>query len=238
MGMEPMFDDPRFPRQFPVHVVVLPEYDIGRYPVTVAEYACALAAGADDVCVPINWSLQRDGLLNPVSGLTWYDAVAYAAWLTKQTRECWRLPNEAEWEKAARGTDGRIYPWGNTWDPERTNAWQAKTATNPELRHTFGDTTPVDAYPLGASPYGVVDLIGNIMQWTSTIDDAARFTYPYRSDDGREDLSVPAWFRVERGGCWLSDMEHVRADLRYSFYTTDRCDWLVGVRLVRDTSSR
>lgn len=238
MGIDSTFDDPHFPRQFPAQVVVLPAYEIGRYPVTVVEYACALAAGAAGLDEPVNWSLQRDGLLNPVSGLTWYDAAAYTMWLTEQTGERWRLPTEAEWEKAARGTDGRIYPWGNTWDPERTNAWQAKTAGKPELRRNFGDTTPVDAYPMGASPYGVIDLIGNIMQWTSTIDDPERFTYLYRSDDGREDLSGPARLRVQSGGCWLSDVEHVRADLRYSFYTTDRLDWLVGVRLVRDTSSR
>lgn len=225
------------PAQFPSHEVSLPTYVIGRYPVTVAEYACALAASAEGVRAPVNWSAQCEFLLNPVFGLTWYDAVAYARWLTRQTGEVWRLPNEAEWEKAARGTDGRIYPWGNAWDPARTNAWEAKASTDPELRHTFGETTSVDAYPLGASPYGVVDLTGNISQWTSTIDDPERFSYPYRADDGRDDLSVSAWFRIERGGCWLSSLEYLRADLRQSFHTTDRFDWLRGVRLVHDTTS-
>jgi formylglycine-generating enzyme required for sulfatase activity len=229
--------DPGFTAQLPKHEVSLPTYEIGRYPVTVAEYACTLAASADGLRAPVNWSLQSDFLLRPVFGLTWYDAVAYARWLSQQTGETWRLPSEAEWEKAARGTDGRIYPWGNDWDPARTNAWAAKASTDPELRHNFGETTSVDAYPLGASPYGVVDLTGNISQWTSTIDDPARFSSPYQADDGRDDLSVSARFRIERGGCWLSSPEYVRADLRESFHTTDRLDWLIGVRLVRDTSS-
>lgn len=237
MGTDIQFD-PRVTVQFHQHEVSLPTYEIGRYPVTVAEYACALAARAEGVEEPMNWDLQRDFLLNPVSALTWYDVVAFARWLSEQTGELWRLPSEAEWEKAARGTDGRIYPWGNTWDPERTNAWEVRATADPNLRQNLGDTTPVDAYPLGASPYGVIDLVGNIVQWTSTIDDPERFTYRYRPDDGREDLTDSARFRIERGGCWLASMEYLRADVRLSFHTTDRCDWLRGVRLVRDTPSR
>lgn len=230
--------DPRFTPQYPPHEVWLPTYEIGQYPVTVAEYAYALAAGAAGLREPVNWAWQRDFLLRPVFGLTWYDAIAYARWLTEQTGERWRLPSEAEWEKAARGTEGRIYPWGDFWDLERANAWEAKAMTNPALREYLGETTPVDAYPLGASPYGVVDLIGNIAQWTSTIHDAQRFTHPYRADDGREDLADSAWSRIDRGGCWLYTKDDLRADLRWSFSTTDRYDWLVGARLVRDTTPR
>jgi formylglycine-generating enzyme required for sulfatase activity len=230
--------DPRFTAQLPKHEVWLPSFAIGRYPVTVAEYAGAVAAGAAGLRAPVNWTWQRECLLNPVTGLTWYDAVAYARWLTEQTGERWRLPSEAEWEKAARGTDGRIYPWGNAWDPVRTNAGEAQAATDLARGHTGGDTTPVDAYPQGASPYGVVDLIGNIEQWTSTIDDPDRFPGPYCADDGRNDLAAHALMRVVRGGCWLGSEEQMRADRRSSFSTTDRFDWLIGVRLVHDTTVR
>jgi formylglycine-generating enzyme required for sulfatase activity len=226
-----------YPEQFPEHEVTLPAYALGRYPVTVAEYAYALDAGADGAREPVNWSSQRAFLLHPVSGLTWYDASAYAQWLTEQTGASWRLPSEAEWEKAARGTDGRIYPWGNSWDPERINAWEVKSGGEPVGSRPDGDTTAVDAYPLGASPYGVMDLVGNVAQWTSTIWDPPRFPFPYRSDDGREELSEKARFRIHRGGSWLSGAEAIRADCREMFHTTDRFDWLIGMRLVRDVGS-
>ncbi len=171
MGSADTRDPLALPEEFPQHIVSLPTYEIGRYPVTVAEYAYALAAGAPGLLAPVNWAQQREFLLHPVSGLTWYDAVAYARWLAAQAGEHWRLPTEAEWEQAARGTDGRIYPWGDTWDPDRANA----------LRGNSGETTAIDAHPLGASPYGVLDLVGNIAEWTSTIDDPLRFAYPYRA---------------------------------------------------------
>src|SRR5262249_37019470 len=103
-------------------------YQIARFPVTVAEYACAIRAKA--VREPpkrsshtIEWRTQLQRLDHPVVNVSWHNAIAYAAWLAKVTGQPWRLPTEAEWEKAARGTDGRIYPWGDLWDQTRANTY-------------------------------------------------------------------------------------------------------------------
>jgi toxoflavin biosynthesis protein ToxD len=95
---------------------------------------------------------------HPVVLVSQADARAYAAWLSRRTGRTWRLPSEAEWEKAARGIDGRIFPWGNAFDPEKLNS------------HDTGpfDTTPVSRYPAGASPFSVLDAAGQIFEWTST----------------------------------------------------------------------
>ncbi len=98
----------------------------------------------------------REG--HPVVLVSHADATAYAAWLSRTTGRVWRLPTELEWEKAARGTDGRQFPWGDEFDPTRLNS------------HDLGPftTTPVGAFPSGASPYGVLDAAGQVFEWTST----------------------------------------------------------------------
>ena len=95
---------------------------------------------------------------HPVVMVTWDDANAFAEWLSNKTDRKWRLPTELEWEKAARGADGRIFPWGNEWDPTRLNS------------HDKGpfDTMPVGAFPNGKSPYGMRDAAGQVFEWTST----------------------------------------------------------------------
>lgn len=124
--------------------------------------------------------------------VSWRDAVAYAAWLAQVTSIPWRLPTEAEWEKAARGTDGRIYPWGNQWDKTRANTAEGGP----------GDSTPVGEYLIGASPYGAQDMVGNVAEWTSSLQKP----YPYNADDGRENQNRNLTdFRVLRGGSWFSN---------------------------------
>ena len=126
---------------------------------------------------------------HPVVNVSCHDAVAYCNWLAEVTGKPYGLPSEAEWEKGTRGTDGRIYPWGNQWDAKRANIGRE-------------DTTPVGAYPEGASPYGLLDMIGNVYEWTRSV----YRDYPYNPNDGREDLEAEG-DRVLRGGSWADCRE-------------------------------
>jgi len=95
---------------------------------------------------------------HPVVLVSHADARAYAAWLSEVTERTWRLPTELEWEKAARGTDGRIFPWGDRWDPTKLNSHDAGPF----------DTLPVGSFPEGASPFGMLDPAGQVFEWTAT----------------------------------------------------------------------
>ncbi|HEX6819078.1 MAG TPA: SUMF1/EgtB/PvdO family nonheme iron enzyme [Ktedonobacterales bacterium] len=130
----------------------------------------------------------------------WHDAVAYADWLARQTGQPWRLPSEAEWEKAARGADGRIYPWGDSFDKARCNTSEGRNGPM---------TAPIGTYPTGASPYAAQDMAGNVWEWTSSIYKA----YPYTPHDGRERLDSTA-NRVLRGGSWHLGGAYARAAYR------------------------
>jgi formylglycine-generating enzyme required for sulfatase activity len=114
MGSDPREDADTEDDELPQHTIETESYWIGTYPVTVAEYDCAVRDGAvREPRYGLNsWTYQLQGLDDPVNCISWADATAYAAWLARLTGQAWRLPTEAEWEKAARGTDGRIYPWG------------------------------------------------------------------------------------------------------------------------------
>src|SRR5262249_33065768 len=145
------------------------------FPITVAEYACAVRA--EWVREPlrrhgVSWHAQQCRPDHPVVNVSWDDAMAYADWLATVSRQPWRLPTEAEGEKAARGPDGRIYPWGDHWDQTRANTSDGGPGT----------TTPVGRNPRGASPYGAQDLAGNVWEWCSTLS----LLYPYQETDGRE----------------------------------------------------
>lgn len=117
----------------------------------MAEYACFVRAGH---AMLSDWLTQLGTLDRSVASVSWHDATAYAAWLARQTGQPWHLPTEAEWEKAARGTEGRIYPWGDTFDASRANTYESG----------IGTTTPVGASPSGASPSGAQDLAGNVWE--------------------------------------------------------------------------
>jgi formylglycine-generating enzyme required for sulfatase activity len=139
----------------------------------------------------------------------WNDVMAYCRWLSEVTGKSYLLPSEAEWEKAARGTDGRIYPWGGQWDERRCNF-------DKEGSWPVG-TTPVEAYSDGASPYGVLDMAGNVQEWTRTLwgTNAGKrdFNYPYDPHDGRENLEGRSSV-VVRGGSFLSSWWEVRCAFR------------------------
>ena len=136
-------------------------------------------------------------------GVSWVEAVAYCRWLSKQTGIEFRLPSEAEWEKAARGAGGRIYPWGNTWEAGRCNSAEAG------LNHT----TPVGQYPNGASPCGALDMAGNVWEYCAT---QWHKPYPYQLEDEWQTayLEAHAWNREGRGGSNRNNSAIVRGTYR------------------------
>ncbi len=195
MGSDPAKDSQAFSDEQPQESITIASgYQIGQYHVTVAEFD--LAVQADAVNQPpdnsgITWQTQLGQLDHPVVSVSWFDVVKYCQWLAQVTGDPWRLPTEAEWEKAARGTDGQIYPWGDQWDNTRANT----TDGGP------GTTTPVGVYANAgdASPYGCHDMAGNAWQWCSSL----YLPYPYdpsKSEKNSDTSSV----RVLRGGSWVN----------------------------------
>lgn len=163
-----------YPNEKPCHKVTLPAFYMDRYPVTIRQYRLfQQATGYHSESDKYRGNDYPDD--HPVVYVSWKDAYAYSSWLGK------RLPTEAEWEKSARGVDGRIWPWGNDWDADKLNSLESR----------IGTTTPVNKYPKGCSPYGVMDMAGNAQEWTSSPE----LPYPYK--DTGENKSI---IRVLRGG--------------------------------------
>jgi formylglycine-generating enzyme required for sulfatase activity len=210
LGSDPDVDINWREDELPQHTLHLPDYHLAKTPITQAQYAAFVQAtcrpspysAKGEHFEPYNWSGSRpprDKETHPVVLVSWHDAVAYCNWLAEVTGRPYRLPSEAEWEKGARGTGAHIYPWGNRWDAERCNTSEAGKRA----------TTPVGAYPNGASPYGLLDLSGNVFEWTRSI----YRDYPYVSEDGREDRDSEDG-RVLRGGSWPFDQLHGRCGSR------------------------
>jgi formylglycine-generating enzyme required for sulfatase activity len=205
--------------------VMLDTFQIGKYPLTVAEYDCALQVGA--VQEPktgsspnhnnFTWQDQLRQMDHPIVNITWFQAVNYADWLAQVTEEAWRLPTEAEWEKAARGIDGHIFPGGNNIDNTQANTSGIGIKTR----------TAVGTSPQGASPYGAQDMAGNVWEWCSSL----YRDYPYLSDDGREDMQNSIDYRVLRGGSWPPDFRLSSAAIR-SHEDPSRGTGTIGARLV------
>jgi formylglycine-generating enzyme required for sulfatase activity len=212
--------------ELPQHEVDLAVYRIGKFPVTIAQYAEFVKQTKHPAPKKVGWfgpTPPKNKLDHPVVGTSWYDALAYCQWLEEQTGRAYRLPSEAEWEKAARGTDGRIFPWGDEWDAKRCNCANS-------------ETTPVAAFPAGQSPYGCYDMLGNVWEWTSTLWgqdwQESEFGYPYRRDDGREDLTVEATvYRLFRGGDFDDELTLLRCAAR-SWYAPDNVHKARGFRVV------
>ncbi|MGC1377492.1 MAG: SUMF1/EgtB/PvdO family nonheme iron enzyme [Anaerolineales bacterium] len=177
----------------PQHRVVIPyDYWIARFPVTNVQYA--QYTNAVSKMDNLNWQSAD----HPVAGIFWQDARAYCQWLNKihkrQLPQIYvlRMPSEAEWEKAARGVSGNIWPWGDEFDPAKCNSAKGKKR---------GTTTPVGLYSSqGDSPYGCADMSGNVWEWTHSV----KKPYPYKADDGRENEKDTS-ARVLRGGSFLDD---------------------------------
>lgn len=191
----------------PQHQVSLDAYWIDQTEVTNALYARCVQAGA---CGEPRRA--RSSTRSLYYGDTKYDnyPVVYVSWNAAQKYCAWagrRLPTEAEWEKAARGTDGRKYPWGSTWDSDKVNWWMA----DPK------DTTAVGSYPAGASPYGVLDMAGNVWEWVA---DWYGEAYYAGSPDRNPRGPASGTDRVLRGGPWPFCQTCVRAAAR-SFAPAD-----------------
>lgn len=169
---------------------------------------------------------QRRRLDHPAMSLSWHDAIAYAFWLAEQTEQPWRLPSEAEWEKAARWDPRtgvvRTYPWGDAFDKDRCN-----TSVD-----GFGRVRSVGHYPNDTSPYGAHDMAGNVWEWTSSLFKP----YPYRHDDGRETL-YSTEERVLRGGSWYLDARFARSAHRL-YARPDDVNGYLGFRLALTPTGR
>lgn len=171
--------------ELPQHTVDLSEYSIGKYPITNREYQAFVRDAKYKP--PQGWDGEQfpaEKGSHPVVNVSWDDANVYCKWLSEKTGKPYHLPTEAEWEKAARGTDGLKYPWGNEFDETRAN-----------VNGQVGNTTEVGHYEKGRSPYGGYDMIGNVWEWT------ADWYQPYPGNTYTSD-KFGEKVKVLRGNSW------------------------------------
>jgi formylglycine-generating enzyme required for sulfatase activity len=231
----------------PQKEITLSAFALGKYEVTVAEYARCVTAGkcaTPSTGSQYNWNVYgRDQ--HPINGVSWYDAASYANWLSGQQglTSCYnlstwevnwncsgyRLPTEAEWEKAARGIDGRSYPWGN--DSPTCDLLNSYGYIPEVIYYCVGHTAPVDSYSGGVSSYGAYNMAGNVYEWVGDW-----FNENYYSTSPTTDPTGPSTGskRGFRGGGWGSIGEYCRTPLRYADVPDFRDNYL-GFRLARSS---
>ncbi len=212
----------------------VPTFAIAKYPVTVAQYTLFIEdkgyavkefwtqAGWDwkqenNITLPRFWG-EKDyerffKPTHPIIGVSWYEAMAFCGWLSEKTGDKMTLPTEQQWQRAAQGDDGRAYPWGNGFDAKRCNSSVGTKSSG---------TTPVTQYPNGASPYGVLDMSGNVWEWMLNEYDNLSIININNTE-----------MRGLRGGSWYdNDVNFLRADIRY-WDIPISWDIGFGVRLAR-----
>ena len=195
-----LMGDTRSEDSSPPHLVYLDAYWIDQTDVTNDMYARCVQAGkcsfhVQQASTDIHFD-EPTYANDPVVYISWFEAAEYCQWARR------RLPTEAEWEKAARGVNKRLYPWGNS-SPESSLL---------NFDNFIGDTTPVDTYLLGASPYGALDMAGNVRQWV-----ADWYGLNYYQDSTRKNPIGPisGEMRVLRGGSFIDNFQRVRATNRF-----------------------
>ncbi|MFQ5615667.1 MAG: formylglycine-generating enzyme family protein [Anaerolineales bacterium] len=208
------------PREEPPHNVNVREFQITHVSITVNQYAVFLQSGAmdekrwwsaegwawrqgetdgwgrEDHSRPDGWSTQKNRYHHPVTGVTWYEAEAYCKWIAHLKKRSVRLPTEEEWERAARGNGIRPFPWGEDFDPARTNTLEGERGT----------TVPAGSLDGDASPFGVYDMAGNVQEWTgSAYDPLPNEKFP------------PGDLRVVRGGSYNDTAYGARTSYRRAY---------------------
>ena len=207
----------------PAHEVELDAFRIARYPVTVGQYQQFVEqegyadkrwwteGGFGQVSKPDDWEQQLQFPSRPVTGVNWFEAAAFCAWAG------YRLPTEAEWERAARGKKGRTFPWGD----------EPAEASRLNFNGNVGHVTPVGIYPQGNTPEGICDMAGNVWEWCS---DWFAEDYYRRSPKKNPKGPDKGDGRVLRGGAWINEARYCRAAVRRRYLPVYRYD-IVGFRL-------
>jgi formylglycine-generating enzyme required for sulfatase activity len=232
MGSDKKVDRNAYQPEFPQRRVYLDAYEIDKYEVTTVQFLKFVLA--TDRKPLIDWqyeggNFQETMANHPVMHVSWFDADAYCRWAGK------RLPTSAEWEKAARGEDGRIYPWGN--EPaglSRANfgrtGLSGPVRDRPERLLLYPPIISVDKYDNGVSPYGVFQLAGNVAEWTADWYDPHYYkTAPDRNPKGPEKGTQRAF----RGGGWIDSTPSVRPAQRNGTDPNTKMNWL-GFRCARE----
>ncbi len=235
MGSDPQGDPYFWGAESPMHEVALDSYWIYRTEVRNRMYRRCVEEGGCPWPAKVYSRTEPDYYTNlrfmayPVIYVSWYAAAAYCRWAGG------RLPTEAEWEKAARGRDGRLFPWGNEPPDGKKANYCARECPLASLRDQsqsdgYRATAPVRLFPEGSSPYGVFDMAGNVLEWVSDRFDATYYQWsPTENPLGPESGDR----RVVRGGSWASNAEALRTVARASLEASDTLD-MVGFRCVVD----
>ena len=252
MGSDKNQDELAYDREFPQHELTLPRFWMARYPVTVTQFRAFVDESGYNFD---NWKYNSIAT-HPVVNVNWHEALKYCDWLTEKLsavshqrlaesvnafeREFWQglsdgslvvtLPSEAQWEKSARGSisplpagEGlgvRAYPWGKEFDPDKANTADTR----------IGTTSTVGCFPAGVSPYDILDLSGNVFEWTRSIT-YQKFPYPYNPNDGRENMEDTTVRRVLRGGAFHNGRSYARCASRNDYDPRSGFS-LIGFRVV------